>query len=189
MDDLESFVADMELTTGAKDGGADGVAALVSEYAPLNRRRSSGNPRLSPAETERWEELREHLEYHFSLSNPPLGATKRRVLRIPTDLKVRFRDSISGDAVAVLQNLSECGAFVESTQRLAPGGTIDLEIDAGGGEPPLILTAVVRWERELPNMDGPAGAGVEFENLEDGDYAVLERMVESQLAAARPRRS
>jgi len=184
VDDLASFVADMELSTGSLDGEANGVAERVAEFVPLNRRQSSGNSPLDPAELERWAELREQLEYHFSTSNPPLDATCRRVLRVPTDLKA----CCSGDAVAVLHNLSECGAFVESSQQLTPGASLELEIDPGGGEPPLHLAAIVKWERELPNMDGPAGVGVEFVNLEDGDSPALGRLVDSLLAAASPHR-
>ena len=42
----------------------------------------------------------------------------------------------------------------------------------------------MRWGREIGNMDGPAGVGVEFENVEDGDFAVLERIVDRALGSA-----
>ena len=181
MDDLESFVAEMESSAAQPASGAREFRSLVAEYLPLNRRRTHGDPPLAPAELEAWTELREVLEYHLGSANPPLGGSRRRSLRVPTDLKVRISER--GEAVASLHDLSEDGAFIESRESQEPGSRLALEIDPGSGEPLLRLDAVVRWGRELPNMDGPAGVGVEFLNVEDGDFAALGRLVEAALLA------
>lgn len=159
---------------------SNGLLALVEEYLPLNRRRIGGDPPLAPAEVERWEEMREIFEYTFGSANPPLRGTRRRALRVPTQLKVR----LGAEAVADLHNLSECGAFIATADRIDPTAALTLELDPGNGEPPLQVGGVVKWCRELSNMNGPAGAGVEFADLEDGDFAALARLVESALVAA-----
>lgn len=193
MGDLESFSDELEsifeekalpLPPAAPAAPAEsGVPALVAEFAPLNRRRVRGDPPLSPAEVERWEELRELLEYEFGSANPPLGGSRRRALRIPSPLKLRIAGG--QDPVCTVCNLSENGAFIETSESPEPGSVLELEIDPGSGEPPLRLEAVVRWGRELPNMDGPAGVGVEFQNVEDGDFVALERLVDRAYDALR----
>ena len=182
MEDLDSFMDDLESMMEEPDSSSSELPALVSEFVPLNRRRTQGAPPLSVAEQERWTELREFLEYHFGSANPPLGGTRRSVLRVPTQLKVRA--SIEGAEVANLRDLSERGAFIESDRPLDPDTPLRLEIDPGGGAAPLRLVAVVKWVRELPNMDGPAGMGIEFADLEDGDFAALAQLVDSALVAA-----
>ena len=157
------------------------LSQLVSEFVPLNRRRVRGDPPLSVGELERWMELREVLEYEFGSASPPLAGTRRRTLRVPSHLKVR---TSGGDGAANLRDISQEGAFIETAQLLEPGTPLELEIDPGSGEPPLRLAAVVRWGREIGNMDGPPGVGIEFQNVEDGDFAAIERLVDRSLAAA-----
>jgi len=184
VEDLDSFMDDLESLMEEEEpvSSGSGLSGLVAEYVPLNRRRSRGGPPLSVAELERWTELREFLEYHFGSANPPLGGSRRRLLRVPTQRKVRT--SIEGAEVAGLRDLSEAGAFIECARPPDPETPLRLEIDPGGGAAPLQLAAVVRWVRELPNMDGPAGMGVEFSGVEDGDFAALSQLVESALIAA-----
>ena len=157
------------------------LPALVAEFVPLNRRRVRGDPPLSLAEIGRWEDLRERLEYELGSSSPPLAGSHRRTLRVPTDLKVCTAGR--AEAVSNLLNVCEGGAFIETAEMLEPGTRLALEIDPGNGESPLRLDAVVKWGREISNMDGPAGVGIEFQNLEDGDFAALERLVDHVLAA------
>jgi uncharacterized protein (TIGR02266 family) len=177
--DLDSFIDELGEIEEELESSTLNLPALVAEFVPLNRRRVHGDPPLSVAELERWMELRELLEYEFGSANPPLGGTRRRQLRVPTHLKVRTAGR--GDAVSNLCDVSEGGAFIETSEMLAPGTPLKLEIDPGNGEPPLQLDAVVKWGREISNMDGSAGVGVEFENIEDGDFAVLEAIVDRAL--------
>jgi len=163
------------------EAGTSGLPAFIAEFVPLNRRRVRGDPPLSVGELERWTELREVLEYEFGSASPPLAGTRRRTLRVPSHLKVR---TSGGDGASNLRDISEGGAFIEMEQPLEPETPLELEIDPGGGEPPLRLSAVVKWGRELSNMDGPAGVGIEFQNVEDGDFAAIEQLVDRSLAAA-----
>jgi uncharacterized protein (TIGR02266 family) len=152
------------------------LVELVAEFAALNRRRVNGHPSLTVLELERWAELRDLLAYEFG-HKPPLRAGRDRALRVPTHLKVSYGDAGS----ATTENLSEGGLFVKTGEPLAPGTPLRLAIDAGGGEPPIELDAVVVWRRELGNRDGPAGFGVEFRNLEADEFAALARLLERSL--------
>ncbi len=162
--------------------GSRRIAELVAEFVPLNRRRVRGEPSLSVLELERWSELRDHLAYEFGHASP-IGATKQpRHLRVPTHLKARYGgdDEHSG----TLENLSEGGLFVRCCEPLAAGTPLRLEIEGEGGEPPLCLEAVVVHCRELDNLDGPAGFGVEFRNLELEDQAALTALIDGALSSS-----
>jgi hypothetical protein len=130
-----SFVDELGKIVGESESSTPDLPAIVAEFVPLNRRRVHGNPPLSVAELERWTELRELLEYEFGSASPPLAGSRRCQLRVPTHLKVRT--SNSGGAVSNLRNVSEAGAFIETSAILAPGTRLELEIDPGEGEPPL----------------------------------------------------
>jgi hypothetical protein len=171
-----------ESSPGDGPDSASSISLQVAEFIPLNRRRVRGNPALSPAETERWLELRELLQYAFGSTSPPLGASNRLAFRVSTQLKVRL--SGGEQSLATLLNLSQNGGFIEVMQPPAPGTSLALEIETGDGGPVLNLDACVKWSREIGNMDGPAGAGVEFTAIEDSDLALLESAVEQSLAAA-----
>ncbi|MBW2288475.1 MAG: PilZ domain-containing protein [Deltaproteobacteria bacterium] len=171
-----------ESSPGDGPESASSISQQVAEFMPLNRRHARGNPALSSAEMERWLELREHLEYAFGSTSPPLGASKRLAFRVSTQLKVRLTGA--GESLATLRNVSEKGGFIEVTQPPAPGTSLALEIETGDGGPVLNIDACARWSREIANMDGPAGVGVEFTAIEDSDIALLESVVEQSLAAA-----
>ena len=153
------------------------VAELVAEFVPLNRRRVNGDPPLSVLELQRWSELRDLLAYAFG-HKTPVASTLERPLRVPTQLKVRYGRE---GATAILRNLSEGGLFVESERPIDPGTTLQLELDPGNAETPIALEGEVVWCRELPNLDGPAGFGVRFRNLEAEEFAALIRVIEGVL--------
>ena len=153
------------------------LAELVAEFVPLNRRRVHGDPPLSVLELQRWSELRDLLSYAFG-QKPTLSANGDRPLRVPTQLKVRYG---SDGATAVLRNLSEGGLFVESERPLEAGTPLSLELDPGEGQHSIALEGVVVWCRELANLDGPAGFGVRFRNLEAQEFTALIRVIERVL--------
>jgi Tfp pilus assembly protein PilZ len=157
------------------------ISEQVAEFTPLNRRRMHGNPALTPAELDRWGELREQLEYAFGSASPPLGGTQRRSLRVPTRLKMQLRGT--AETPSTLCDVSDCGAFIETAQSIEVGEPISLEIEAGNGGPVLCIEARVIWSREIGNMDGPAGVGVEFTGIEDSDASILEGILERSLEA------
>jgi len=180
-EELGSIFDALDETSEPEPTGTSGLSSTIAEFVPLNRRRVRGDPPLSVGELERWTELREVLEYEFGSASPPLGGSRRRTLRVPSHLKVR---SSSAEGASNLRDISVGGAFIEMLQPLEPDSPLELEIDPGSGEPPLRLAAVVKWGREIANMDGPAGVGIEFQNVEDGDFAAIEQLVDRALAAA-----
>jgi uncharacterized protein (TIGR02266 family) len=157
------------------------IADLVSEFVPLNRRRTQGNPPLSVLELERWSELRDLIAYEFGHA-PPIGRMRQpRHLRVPTHLKVRYGSD--PEQSGTIENLSEGGLFVRCAEPLAVDMPLHLELELEG-EPPLQLDAVVVHSRDLDNLDGPAGFGVAFKDVEAEDYAVLTRLIERALSRA-----
>jgi len=157
------------------------VAELVAEFVPLNRRRLSGNPPLSVLDLQRWSELRDLLAWEFG-HQPPVRDGVERPLRVPSHLKVTYGDA--GENAATLKNLSEGGLFIQTPTPLSPGTPLQLQIDPGDGSPPLDLRAVVVWQRDMPNRDGPAGFGVEFRDLEADVLPGLVRLIERELEGA-----
>ena len=157
------------------------IAELVAEFVPLNRRRVQGNPPLSVLELERWSELRDLIAYEFG-HTPPIGPARQpRHLRVPTHLKVRY--DAEGHQAASIENLSEGGLFVRCSEPLSPGTPLHLEIE-GGAAGTVTLEAVVVHSRDLENLDGPAGFGVEFQNVEAEEHLRILRLIETALASA-----
>ena len=157
------------------------IAELVSEFIPLNRRRVNGNPSLSVLEVERWSDLRDHLAYEFG-DTPPIGAASQpRPLRVPTQVKVRYGTETAESTT--IENLSEGGGFVRCAKPLAPEASLQLELEAEG-ELPLRLSGLVIHARELDNLDGPAGFGVAFQDLQVEDHVALLRLIDAALSQA-----
>lgn len=153
------------------------LSELVAEFVPLNRRRLAGDPPLTVLDQQRWGELRDLLAYEFG-HKPHLGAGESRALRVPSHLKVRYGDA---DEESVLSNLSEGGVFIESGRPLAPETTLRLQIEPGDADSVIELDAVVVWNRELPNLDGPAGFGVSFLNLGAAECTAIAELIERSL--------
>lgn len=156
------------------------IAEFVSEFIPLNQRRLNGNPALSVLELDRWSDLRDHLAYEFGHS-PPIGASQPRPLRVPTQLKVRYGTENSESTT--IENLSEGGGFVCCAQPPAPQTSVQLELEAEG-ELPLRLDGLVIHAREYDNLDGPAGFGVAFQDLQVEDHVALLRLIDAALSQA-----
>ena len=153
----------------------------LTEFVPLNRRRLSGDPPLSALELQRWGELRDLLSWKFG-QKPPVPGSPGRPLRIPAQLKIRY--GAQGENSAHLDNLSEGGLFITIESPLPPETPLQLELDPGDGSPLMDLEAVVAWTRELANLDGPAGMGVAFRNLQADDLPGLARLIERALEDA-----
>ena len=163
---------------GPKVDGSDGnarIAPLVEEFLPLNRRKVQGNPALSVLELQRWSELSEQLAYE--LGDPTGVGTDDRPLRVPTHLKVRF-----GEGTGELRNVSEGGLFIECERPLPDGAPLQLELEPGGDQPSILLSATVVWSRDLATQDGPSGFGVRFEDLEADEYELLMLLIETELS-------
>jgi uncharacterized protein (TIGR02266 family) len=153
------------------------LSELVAEFVPLNRRRLAGDPPLTVLDLQRWGELRDLLAYEFG-HKPHLGAGAARPLRVPSHLKVRYGEA--GEE-GVLSNLSEGGVFIQSEQPLAPQTPLRLQIEPGDADSVIEVDAVVAWNRELANLDGPAGFGVSFQNLGAAECTAIAELIERSL--------
>ena len=106
----------------------------------------------------------------------PLGnfVVPRRHARIPLESPLRAQISGPQMTMARIKTISLGGAFLESSNRLSPGDSIQLEIRSGLRK--IHFTAVVR------NV-GPNGNGVEFVHMKDEDRERLRKLVQKHMPA------
>jgi PilZ domain len=111
----------------------------------------------------------------FEPAASPLGnfVIPRRYARIPLESPLRAQIAGPQMTMARVKTISLGGAYVESTNRLCPGDSIQLEIRSGLRK--IHSTAIVR------NV-GPHGNGVEFVHMKDEDREKLRRLVQKYLA-------
>jgi uncharacterized protein (TIGR02266 family) len=83
--------------------------------------------------------------------------------RVPFTVQVEYRTA-SSFLVAYSTNLSRGGIFLESLQPAAIGTAISLQF-AVPGAAPVQATGVVVWRREIEDLEGPAGMGIEFQSI------------------------
>jgi PilZ domain len=110
----------------------------------------------------------------FEPAGAPLGnfVVPRRYARIPLESPLRAQIGGQQATMARVKTISLGGACVESSNRLNPGDSIELEIRAGLRK--IHSTAVVR------NV-GPNGSGVEFVHMKDEDRERLRKLVQKYL--------
>ena len=110
----------------------------------------------------------------FEPPAPPLGnfVIPRRYARIPLDSPLRAQIGGPQMTMARVKTISLGGAFVESSNRLSPGDSIQLEIRAGLRK--IHFTAIVR------NV-GPNGNGVEFVHMKDEDRERLRKLIQKHM--------
>lgn len=94
--------------------------------------------------------------------DPGSGRSSERVGCV---LGVRYR-SAGHLLMSYCTNLSRGGLFIPTPSPLAMGDPVTLEVQLPGEDDVRILEGVVRWVRESPSDDGPAGMGVSFEDAE-----------------------
>jgi len=112
----------------------------------------------------------------FEPAAPPLGnfVIPRRYARIPLESPLRAQIGAQQTmSMARIKTISLGGAFVESSNRLNPGDSIQLEIRSGLRK--IHSTAIVR------NV-GPNGNGVEFVHMKDEDRERLRKLVQKYLS-------
>ena len=86
----------------------------------------------------------------------------RHFARVPIALEVQFRRA-SSLLVAYSVNLSRGGLFLATDELLAPGREVALEV-AVPGIGAVTVPAIVTWQREVADSEGPRGIGLEFED-------------------------
>lgn len=110
----------------------------------------------------------------FEPAPPPLAnfVVPRRYARIPLDSPLRAQIGGPQMSMARVKTISLGGAYVESSNRLSVGDSLQLEVRAGLRK--IHFTAVVR------NI-GPNGGGVEFVHMKDEDRERLRKLVQRHL--------
>jgi PilZ domain-containing protein len=105
---------------------------------------------------------------------PSIGnfVVPRRYARIPLESPLRAQISGPQMTMARVKTISLGGAYVESSNRLNPGDSIQLEIRSGLRK--IHFTAIVR------NV-GPNGNGVEFVHMKDEDRERLRKLVQKHM--------
>jgi uncharacterized protein (TIGR02266 family) len=89
--------------------------------------------------------------------------TGREYERVPCAVQVEYRTA-SSFLIAFSINLSRGGIFLETSQPVAVGTTVALQF-AVPGATPVQATGVVVWRREHEDAEGPAGMGIEFQDI------------------------
>src|SRR6188508_1505831 len=95
--------------------------------------------------------------------------------RMPYSVEVDFRTP-SSFLVAYSVNLSRGGLFLETDVDIPTGAsmTLDFSVPSGGTTS---LNGVVAWRRGPEAGDGPAGIGVEFQDVAPALGALIDQLV------------
>jgi uncharacterized protein (TIGR02266 family) len=103
--------------------------------------------------------------------------SEREYDRIPYRVQVEFRTA-SSFLVAYSVNLSRGGMFIETESEVPTGVllTLDLHVPGAGL---LHLIGLVAWRRGADSPDGPAGIGVEFQDVAPQLGSTIDMLVSS----------
>jgi hypothetical protein len=104
-------------------------------------------------------------------THTPLYSVPRRYTRVPLDSPLRAQVSAkaTGASLAQVKTISLGGAYLESSQTLSVGESLQLEVRSGLGKK-IRCTAIVR-------NSTPDGNGVEFVHMNDEDRNKLRKLV------------
>jgi|LNFM01.2.fsa_nt_gb uncharacterized protein (TIGR02266 family) len=91
---------------------------------------------------------------------------RRRDERASVVVQLQYR-SASHLLVSYCTNLSRGGLFVPSHDPLPPGTRLSLSLTVPGDTAPIELQAEVRWARQFDALEGPAGMGLAFEDIDE----------------------
>jgi uncharacterized protein (TIGR02266 family) len=97
--------------------------------------------------------------------------------RIPYSVQVEFRTA-SSFLVAYSVNLSRGGMFLETDSEVPAGVLLALDLYVPGAGL-LQLVGLVAWRRGADSPDGPAGLGVEFQDVAPQLGSAIDKLVSS----------
>ncbi len=101
--------------------------------------------------------------------------SEREFDRMPYRVHVEFRTA-SSFLVAYSVNLSRGGLFLETQEELPTGSVVELELRVPGSEP-LGVHGMVTWRRPPDSPEGPAGLGIEFQDVAPQLGAAIDMLV------------
>ncbi|HMG57094.1 MAG TPA: TIGR02266 family protein, partial [Kofleriaceae bacterium] len=95
--------------------------------------------------------------------------------RIPYSVQVEFRTA-SSFLVAYSVNLSRGGIFIETDSEVPAGVLLALDLHVPGAGL-LQLVGLVAWRRGIDSPDGPAGLGIEFQDVAPQLGSTIDKLV------------
>jgi uncharacterized protein (TIGR02266 family) len=101
--------------------------------------------------------------------------SEREYDRIPYTVQVAFRTA-SSFLVAYSMNLSRGGMFVETEWEVPTGVLLALDLQVPGAGV-LQLIGMVAWRRGIDSPDGPAGLGIEFQDVAPQLGSAIDKLV------------
>jgi uncharacterized protein (TIGR02266 family) len=101
--------------------------------------------------------------------------SEREYDRIPYSVQVEFRTA-SSFLVAYSVNLSRGGMFVETESEVPTGVLLTLDLNVPGAGL-LHLIGLVAWRRGVDSPDGPAGIGIEFQDVAPQLGSTIDKLV------------
>lgn len=101
--------------------------------------------------------------------------SEREHERMPYRVQVEFRTA-SSFLVAYSVNLSRGGLFLETDEELPTGSVVELELRVPGADP-LAVSGMVTWRRPPESPEGPAGLGIEFQDVAPQLGAAIDQLV------------
>jgi len=105
------------------------------------------------------------------------GAERRRFNR--TELLVRIEYSTIDEMFSEFtRDINEGGLFIETEKPRPTGTEVAMRFNLPGSGEPLQTVGRVAWVRSATD-DGPAGMGIEFEELSDDDRVRINTMIRS----------
>ena len=97
--------------------------------------------------------------------------------RIPYSVQLEFRTA-SSFLVAYSVNLSRGGMFIETESEVPTGALLALDLIVPGAGL-LNLVGIVAWRRGQDSPDGPAGIGIEFQDVAPQLGSAIDKLVSS----------
>lgn len=152
---------------------------LVREYGRLEKKRTEQS--VTPAEYQRWSELRATLEKSFPQGQRPPGGERRQNLRLPTRMLVEFETQGALQS-ALIRNISRGGLFIATPSIVPVGTAITLVIRVGAGGETIELPAEVA-SSGVKGDQGQMGMGCKFTQLNAEQQQVVEEMFATALDA------
>jgi type IV pilus assembly protein PilZ len=110
------------------------------------------------------------------------GSERRREERAPIELKVSYK-RVNSFFADYTKNISRGGTFIGTERPLKMGTEFVFALEVPGLAEPLRLNGRVIWTTPVENATkaNPAGMGIEFQYVDDGDRKATETIVETLL--------
>ena len=156
---------------------SDELEEAIALFKRLDQKREEG---LTEAEERAWNEAKETIERHSSEPMPP--SSRRRALRVPSELEVTFEDA-RGFQRAYLRNISEGGVYVTTEVDLRMRDRFQLRIVVRDPPETIELRVEVVWVNRTPSPSSglAPGVGVAWLELPQDKKLIIKRLIHRAL--------